>query len=282
MKNKLSSITIATVVIAAVVQQATAGSTLVATTGAGNQPSTLVVINTGNGKLVKTIGPVGFTVNGMAWDPSTGTLYATTSVGDPHFHGLITINTSTGAGTPVNPDVDNFGLPVGIPPAPQKSPIHSLTIDSTGQLVGWYDEVPPATSDTFVRIDKNNGIAEEFPNTGINTVQNGLSFGDGDVLWNIDSPFFHTDGTITQTAYIIDPFSGKPGSFLLLSPPTPAALGDINPDNHLYYGLNFNVLAGNPLAADLVVVNLRTGAVRTVGPTVDGLHVLTFIKPPLR
>ncbi|MGZ4865944.1 MAG: hypothetical protein ACXV7C_01890, partial [Candidatus Angelobacter sp.] len=64
--------------------------------------STLVEIDPRTGALVRTIGPVGYTVNGLAWDMTSDKLYATTAVGDTSFHGLITIDPNTGQGTPVN------------------------------------------------------------------------------------------------------------------------------------------------------------------------------------
>ena len=121
---------------------------------------------------MRVIGPVGFTVNGMAWDRKNQTLYASTAIGDVNFHGLIRINPLTGAGKPVDRTVDNFGL------TGAASPIHSISIDGNGRIVGWYDEFPvgPGVSDTFVKIDKTTGIATEFPGTGIDTAGNGLSF----------------------------------------------------------------------------------------------------------
>lgn len=194
MSSLLRLLTMTAALLVAVVQQTAGAPILFGTVGAGNVPSTLVVINPANGALLSTVGAVGFTVNGLAWDPRSQQLYATTSVRDLHFHGLITINPLTGVGTPVDSSVINFGLGAG------SSPIHSITIDVLGQMVGWYDEVPPATSDTFVRINKHTGVATEFPNTGIDTAQNGLSFSDLNFLWNIDSPLQHPDGTFTQTA----------------------------------------------------------------------------------
>src|SRR6476620_6504512 len=69
--------------------------------GPCTQTSTLVQIDPQTGALIRTIGPVGYTVNGLAWDCTagnckSGTLYATTAVGDVSFHGLITIDPNTG------------------------------------------------------------------------------------------------------------------------------------------------------------------------------------------
>ena len=275
---------VAALVLAAAVQQTfaqgvpTGPHLLFGTTGACNnaspggsctQQSTLVQLDPSNGALIRTIGPVGFTVNGLAW--SGEKLYASTAIGDVSFHGLITIDLVTGAGTPVDRNVVNFGL-AGTP-----SPVHSITIDSRGRMAGWYDEFPPP--DTFVRIDKKTGVATEFPNTGIDTSQNGLSFSDFNTLWNIDSPRLQPGNTtITQTAYIIDPKDGKPLSSRLLSPPTAAALGDFNPTNDLYYGLNFDTSFPRPFPAFIVVVDVRSGTVTTLGQTVNDLHTLAWVK----
>lgn len=240
--------------------------------GPCTQTSTLVQIDPTTGALIRTIGPVGYTVNGLAWDPTTDKLYATTAVGDVSFHGLITIDPNTGQGTPVNPLAVNYGLDA-------TSPVHSITIDSSGNAVGWYDEFGSGVTDTFVTFDKSTGIATEFNNTGINTGQNGFAFAKHDLLWNIDSPKF-VNGGLTQTAYLLDPTNGHPVDERDVSPPTAAALGDFDPVGNQYYGLNFDTsIPGS--GAYLVVINLKKGTVTTVGQTVDGLHVIAFVKHKL-
>lgn len=234
--------------------------------------STLVEIDPRTGALVRTIGPVGYTVNGLAWDMATDKLYATTAVGDVSFHGLITIDPNTGQGTPVNPSVVNYGLDVT--PGTLGSPVHSITIDSNGNAVGWYDEFGTGVTDTFVTFNKTTGIATEFDNTGLNTGQNGLAFAKHDLLWNIDSPKV-VGGLVTQTAYLLNPANGQPLDERDVSPPTPAALGDFDPVGNQYYGLKFTVF--NPITF-LVVIDLKKGTVTTLGQTVDDLHVIAFVK----
>lgn len=243
--------------------------------GPCSQTSTLVQIDPRTGALIRTIGPVGYTVNGLAWDARTGKLYASTAIGDVTFHGLITIDPFTGEGTPVNPAATNFGLP-GAP-----SPVHSITIDFLGRMVAWYDEFPPpeGVTDTFVQINKRTGIATEFPNTGIDSNQNGVAFqtfGPISVLWNIDSPKF-VNGSVTQTAYVLDPCNGKILISRPITPPTMAALGDFNPVNFLYYGLRFT--AFDPTApTSIIVVDPIKGTSSVLGTTVQDLHVLAFVK----
>ena len=255
---------------------------LYGTTGACNnafpgapctQTSTLVQLDARTGALIAVIGPVGYTVNGLAWDRATKQLYASTAIGDVGFHGLITINPETGAGTPVDPAIHNFGL------AGADSPIHSIAINARGRMVAWYDEKPaPGVTDTFVQIDKRTGIATEFINTGIDTAQNGVAFDENNRLWNIDTTRrIGVGAPLTQTAYRLDPATGKPIRAVALTPATPAALGDFNPENNRYYGLNFE--AFNPAVPTfVVVVNVNTGVVSTLGQTVNDLHTLAFVK----
>jgi hypothetical protein len=239
--------------------------------GPCTQTSTLVQIDPSNGALVTVIGPVGFTVNGLAWDPMTDKLYATTAIGDVSFHGLITIDPQTGAGTPVDATIHNFGL------AGADSPVHSLAIDSNGNLAAWYDEFPPpaGVTDTFVTINKNTGVATEFDNTGINTNANGLSFAKHDLLWNIDAPKVQTDGSVTQTAYLIDPSNGQELDERLVSPPIQAALGDFDPVGNKYYGINF---VGFSSQTALILIDLKKGTTTALGQSVDNLHVIAFVK----
>jgi hypothetical protein len=227
-----------------------------------------VLLDPRTGALIREIGPVGYTVNGLAWDRTSLKLYASTSNGDTRFHGLITINPFTGKGKPVDATAVNFGLD-GDP-----SPIHSITVDVFGHMVGWYDE--RTFPDTYVRIDQRTGVATEFPDTGIDTSRNGLSFGEFNLLWNIDSPLAQDDGTLTQNAYLINPFDGTVLLSQPLSPPTTAALGDFRPGTNLYYGLDFDFSAP-PFQVFIVVIDPIEGTVTDLGPTVDDLHTLAFI-----
>ena len=119
-------------------------------------------------------------------------------------------------------------------------------------------------------------MAKEFPSTGIDTSQNGLSFNGSDELWNIDTARRHGQDAVTQVAYLLDPSTGQPLRTVALSPPTPAALGDFSPVNDLYYGLNFTSFSTAPTF--IVVVNVQTGSATTLAQTVANLHTLAFIK----
>ena len=88
--RRLGVLVAAILVLAAVPASA---QTILGTTGAGGVTSTLVEIDPATGGLLATIGSVGYAVNGMTWDASSGTLWATTSTYDSTFpDGLITID----------------------------------------------------------------------------------------------------------------------------------------------------------------------------------------------
>ena len=296
MKALCRSMVLVVVILVAVVQVASAGGLLpnfpilLGTTGACNnvssggpctETSTLVQLDSKTGKLIKTIGPVGYTVNGLAWDRTSWKLYASTAIGCGlsgsvcPFHGLITINPLTGAGKPVNPNAPNFNL------GAVDAPIHSINVDVFGHMVGWLDKFPAGNpTDSYVRIDQHTGIATEFTDTGINTNQNGLAFGEFNLLWNIDSPKRLGNNPPTQTAYLINPYNGKQFASVPVTPPTVAALGDFKPGTNLYYGLNFQGF--DPLGATSIVkidldANLGKGTASTLGQTVNFLHTLAFI-----
>jgi len=268
------------VFLAAFAQQAAAqfgppgqGPSLIGTTGACNnvrpggpctQKSTLVMLDPQTGALIRTIGPVGFTVNGLAWDRTTKTLYATTAIGDTTFHGLITI-APNGKGTPVNPSAVNFGV------EGENIPVSTLAIDVFGHLVASYPIPPPPTTDvdnTYVRIDPKTGIATEHHNTGINTARNGLSFGEFNLLWNVDD--------LNHTAFLLNPFTGTSLFAQPVNPPTMAALGDFNPVDNLYYGLQFT--GTDPTGATVInVIDVPNGTVIKSMPTVNFLHTLAWV-----
>jgi hypothetical protein len=94
-------------------------------------------------------------------------------------------------------------------------------------------------------------------------------------LWNIDAPRTNADGTVTQTAFLLDPSNGMPIDARDVSPPIQAALGDFDPVGNKYYGLNF--VGFSPQTA-MIVIDLKKGTVTALGQTVDNLHVIAFVK----
>lgn len=222
---------------------------LVGTTGSGGTLSTLVEIDPATGVTVRTIGAVGYVVNGLEYDATTGKLYGSTSVKDPNYTGLIEIDINTGAGTPIG---DNgWGLS-GI------TVITNITVDSTGQMFGWWEG-----NDDLVGIDKTTGIATRVGESGIIfTAKNGLDFDSSDTLYmvNIDGSIY-TVNTITGAATL----TGSIGTI--------AHHGDFDPSANLYYGIS-----STWVPRSLVIADLSTGTViSNLSDLDDDIHTLTFI-----
>ncbi|HET9652767.1 MAG TPA: DUF4394 domain-containing protein, partial [Usitatibacter sp.] len=127
--------------------------------------SYLVELNPETGAVINYIGDVGYRVNGLAFDPKSGKLYGGTSGSDPTFKGLIEIDITTGAGTPVGP---GWGA----------SHVAAITVDSVGNMYGWTQD-----SQDLVSIDKTTGVATIVGDSGITTGDFGLSFNSADELY---------------------------------------------------------------------------------------------------
>ena len=250
--------------------------------------SILVEIDSETGNTKNVIGPVGYSVNGLEYDRTTGKLFASTSAKDPNYNGLIEINLVTGVGTPVpSPDgKPNWG---GADPRA----ITNITIDSHGQMYGFSEfdpsEVDP--DDVLVIIDKGTGIPTGVGGDLANTATYGLSFDKDDTLYliNFDGRYYTLDtgtGTATEVGFIHDGITFAPNGDPI---GTVAHHGDFHPVTNLYYGINSKVQPGSntPDVRSLVVADLSEGT--TVTPTIvgafeDRIHTLAFISannPPV-
>lgn len=167
--------------------------------GASN--SNLYTVNPVTGALT-SVGPIGFAVTGLAFDPSTGTLYGVTSNLSPlHPRSLITVNTATGAGT----FVGSYGL---------GTPLGDIAFKSDGTLYGYGG----ASAASLYTINKATGVAT-LVGTGalgsgrglafeIDAADNGYVFPDGT---NITDGFYKVslaDGSMT----LIGTFQNGSGS----------------------------------------------------------------------
>lgn len=223
----------------------TLGSTLLG-------PSDLVVLNPNTGAYIRTVGSTGYNVNGLAYDQTTGKLYATTTASDPVFpSGLIEINTTTGAGTPIG---TGHGL---------AATAVSLTVDSTGQLYAWQE---PGV-DSLVTIDKVTGLGALVGDSGLSTSELGLAFDGNDILWLVDSG---------GDAYTINTLTGAP-TLIGTLPVARAHHGTFHPATGLYWGIDEtdDSAAGAP-TRNLYVIDMGTGTLVDTLPTVDYLHTIAF------
>jgi len=213
----------------------------------GGQTSTLVELDPATGALIQTIGSVGYGVNGLDFDPTTGKLYGGTRYNDPNFNGLIEINLVTGAGTPVG--AANWGRG-------DQEAITNITVNSAGQMFGWTEWF-----DSLVAIDTTTGVATDVGPSGIETAQYGLSFDSTDVLYLVNyEGAIYTVNTATGAAT----WQGTIGTI--------AHHGDFHPETDLYYGLTWTF--GTPRT--LLAADLAAGTYTEIGEVGD-LHTLAFV-----
>lgn len=228
-------------------------ATLYGTIGAGGGASTLVTIDPTSGALVSTIGSVGYAVNGMTVDPTTGTLYATTSNRDATFpDGLITINTTTGAGTPVGTGAGQY---VNVPSA-----------NSSGQLFGWTED-----SDDLVLWNKTAGTVTVPGDSTMNTYEGGMAFDNNNVLYYLNgNENLYTINTSTGVGTSVGSVTGVTTGY--------AHHMTINPENGLMYAISQTNDSGTPNPRSIYTIDIATLAVVSTLPTVDNLHTIAFVR----
>ncbi len=211
--------------------------------------SILVQLSPDDGSFLQTIGPVGYYVNGLEYDPVHHKLYGTTSSNDPVFpDGLIEIDRTTGAGTPI-------GAGAGML-------INNPTVDSAGEMYAWTEN-----SDDLVTVDTATGVATVVGVSGIGTFEHGLAFGANDNLILVNG-----DGAI----YTIDPVSGA-GTYVT-DIGQRAHHGDVHPKTGLYWGIDetWYTVPGPGGQRNLLVVDVAAGAITATLPSLDDLHAITF------
>lgn len=224
---------------------------LYGTVGAGGAGSTLVELSPATGAVIQTIGPVGYAVNGMTYDATTGTFYATTSNHDATFaDGLITINMTTGAGTPVGTGAGQY---VNVPSA-----------NSVGQLYGWTE-----AADDPVLWNKAAGTVTVIGESGIGTWEQSLAFDNNDVMYFLNGDEnLYTINTTTGAATLVGAVTGVTTGY--------AHHGDFNPATNQLYAINQTNDSGTPNPRALYVIDITTQSVVATLPTVDNLHTLAF------
>lgn len=244
MKNRLLSTTAALGLL--LISFAAHAQVLYGTTGAGGMPSTLVELNPADGTLVRTIGTVGYGVNGLTFDASTQTLYASTRQSDPICpKGLLTIDTSTGAGTVVGCDSASSSEGPAL-----------LTSNSAGELYSWLEP----SSDDLIRWNKATGVySAPIGDAGLSTGEHTLSFDTSDVLYLLNGGSLYTISTSTGASTFVQ--SGMPYGHH----------GDFHPASNLLYVIN-----GTGDSRTIRVLNISTGAQDAEFPAPDRLHTLAF------
>lgn len=225
------------------------GQTLYGATASDNGPSDLFTLNPATGALVTTIGPIGFAVTGLAFNPLTGVLYgATAGIDDNNPHSLISINTTTGAGTLIG--TFNLG----------SQTLADITFTSDGTLYGW---VQPG-SDSLATVNLATGAATIVGPSGLlNTFGSGIAANASDTLYFAG---FGDQGDLN----IINRATGLPTFVVTLT-----GTAD-EPINAMAFHPVSGVLYGNVRNTGLATINTTTGAVTVLGPTVASLDAIAF------
>lgn len=211
--------------------------------------STLVELDQNTGAVIQTLGDIGYRVNGMSYDATTGTLYATTANGDTTFpDGLITINLTTGAGTPIGAGA---GQLVNVPAA-----------NSAGDLYGWSED-----SDDLVLWDKTAGTVTVVGDSALSSAEQSLAFDSTGTLYYVS--------VCCEGIQVIDTSTGTatPGSTITGNTGSTLHHGDFLPGTSLLYAIT-EVGGTNPRSID--ILDVTTGNVIDTITAPDNLHTLAF------
>ncbi|MGA9575420.1 MAG: hypothetical protein WBS20_15875 [Lysobacterales bacterium] len=215
--------------------------------------STLVELDPVTGSVINTVGDVGYRVNGMTFDFTTGTLYATTSQGDANFpNGLITINLATGAGTTIGVGA---GQLVNVP-----------AVNSSGELYGWSE-----ASDDPVLWNKVAGTVTVLGDSGLSSAEQSLSFDGSDTLYYVS--------LCCEGIQIIDTTTGAATPGPAITGATGNALhhGDFAPGTTLLYAMTET--NDSSAARNIDILDVTTGNVVNTISSPDNLHTLAFTGP---
>ena len=191
--------------------------------GGGASTSSLYVIDpvTGASTLV---GDIGYAINGLAWDPVTEQLLATTTTHASSSR-VIRIDPATGAGTIMYPDADNSSAPYHL---------STITVAPDGTIRAWADG-----DDGLAKLDRETGIVSGLGASGLSTYGHSLAYTREGMLFFINGP---EGASNVPTAYLVNPDTGEVSLLGDLSglPPTsdsgPAIAhhGTVGSDGNLY------------------------------------------------
>lgn len=241
---------------------ASAREVLYGADGAGGNPSNLYLLDPSSGAVLQNIGPIGFAVTGLAVDPTDGTLYGSTGLsasgGAPNPGHLISINKATGAGTVIG-DLR--------PNTPANHTAADLAFTPDGALYGWLEP----DDDDLATINKTTGAATIVGNSGLSTYGSGLASNSAGTLFfagDGDAGQLHTINRATGAATPVATLngSGNPGISSLSFNAAGTLFGSRLPSDST--PPNF--------ASDLLTINTATGAITSMGPSVNRLDAIEF------
>jgi hypothetical protein len=234
--------------------------TLYAANGASGNASNLYILDPATGEATQTVGPIGYAVTGLAFDPtSPGMLYGSTSNAGTSGNSLITIDPQTGIGTLVGPyGAGIYGMA-------------DIAFNAQGNLFGWAKNTADNTPDLY-SIDKTTGTATLVGDSGFFSGQGGgLAFESSGTL-------YLSPGGASDVLYTVDPGTGQTSNGPTLNG-APFPGGKINAMKFGSDGL-YGVNIGPAQETHLVRINVTNGDVIDIGPSVDRLDALAFQPVP--
>jgi outer membrane autotransporter protein len=221
----------------------------------GGTLSDLYILNPANGAAT-SLGPTGFSISGLRFDPTSGVLYGSSARTGAGGRNLITINPFSGAGTIVGPF------------AAGNETMSDLAFTKNGTLYGWSE---PSRDDLHT-INKVTGAATSVGNAGLSTFGSGLTANSADVL-------YFTGNGPNGALRIVDKNTGQTTIVATMSgAPLPnGATNALAFDSHdVLYAINGGDFGPNS-PAHLVLINTTTGAVTDLGATLNGMDALAFL-----
>jgi photosystem II stability/assembly factor-like uncharacterized protein len=237
--------------------------------GSNSDAPQLYTLDPATGEKLTTIGEVGYYVTGTAFHPETGLLYGSTGGSGGVTKSLITISTSTGAGTLRGTIKNGGGTSLTMP---------DISFRSDGTLYGW-------SGQDLYTIDitscdgggDTNCLATKIGAAGVGGSGNGLAFDSTDRLFqfgNGDDSYFEinpdTGDDISETQ-----FANPSGNSYSIA----AATFSAN-DSLFASRLNF----GDP-EADLILIDLESDTIISTGaanPDMQYMDALAFYLPPIQ
>jgi hypothetical protein len=237
-------------------------ATIYGADGEHGNPATLYILDPATGAPLSAVGPIGFAVSGMSFDPLNGVLYGATAPRGTNTRQLITINTSTGAGTSIGP--------LGVT-------IDELAFAPNGILYGWSGRI--STSSLYT-INLATGAATKVGTSGITDTGVGFAI-------NASGTAYLAAAGASGVLRTVDLATGAVTTVATLSgAPIPGAAIDAMSFNAAgtLFGINLDEGGpGNPGAPGnsfLVSINPTTGVVTSLGASVPGLDALAIVPEP--